>query len=190
MIFGALSMNYDMINLFFAFSFLGWVMEVIVIKRETGKLENRGFASTPFCIIYGFGVMAGYQVLAPLTGHFVALYIIGALGATAFEYIVGRAMIKTFGKLWWDYSEKPLNYQGIICLESTIGWGFGAVLVVNYIYGFMEGAIVGIPDEISACLAVTLTTTYTLDFVLKSCRELKQRRLGETTEYEELSEAA
>ena len=45
-----------LINAFFLYSFLGWVMECIVIRREKGRWENRGFAHLPFCIIYGFGV--------------------------------------------------------------------------------------------------------------------------------------
>ena len=33
-------------------------------------------------------------------------------------------MIRIFGEVWGDYSEKPFNYKGILCLESTIAWGF------------------------------------------------------------------
>ena len=55
-----------LLNAFFLYSFMGWIMECIVIRREKGKWENRGFAHLPFCIIYGFGAMLGFAVLRPL----------------------------------------------------------------------------------------------------------------------------
>ena len=103
-----------LINVFFLYSFLGWVMECIVIRREKGHWENRGFAHSPFCIIYGFGSMLGYAALNPLADNLVLLFFVGALTATAFEYLVGRAMQRLFGDFWWDYSEKKFNYKRII----------------------------------------------------------------------------
>ena len=43
-------------------------------------------------------------------------------------------MLRLFGEVWWDYREKPFNYQGIICLESTIAWGFYAVIIIGYLH--------------------------------------------------------
>ena len=42
---------YMIINAFFLYSFLGWVMECIVIRREKGVWENRGFVHSP-CLLY------------------------------------------------------------------------------------------------------------------------------------------
>lgn len=39
---------YVLVNAFFIYSFMGWVMECIVIRREKGFWENRGFARVPF----------------------------------------------------------------------------------------------------------------------------------------------
>ena len=36
--------------------------------------------------------------------------------------------------MWWDYNDKPFNYRGIICLESTIAWGFYAVGIVAFLH--------------------------------------------------------
>ena len=76
-----------LINAFFLYSFLGWVMECIVIRREKGRWENRGFAHLPFCIIYGFGAMLGFALLRPFSGNYVLLYLVGAVLATLFEYL-------------------------------------------------------------------------------------------------------
>ena len=115
-----------LIDAFFLYSFLGWCMECVVIRREKGEWENRGFVRSPFCIIYGFGAMLGYALLRPFAGNYVVLYVVGAVAATAFEYLTALLMLKLFGTFWWDYTNKPFNYRGIICLESTLGWGLSA----------------------------------------------------------------
>ena len=86
-----------LINAFFLYSFLGWVMECIVIRREKGRWENRGFAHLPFCIIYGFGAMLGFALLRPFSGNYVLLYLVGAVLATLFEYLTARLMLRLFG---------------------------------------------------------------------------------------------
>ena len=86
-----------LINAFFLYSFLGWVMECIVIRREKGRWENRGFAHLPFCIIYGFGAMLGFALLRPFSSNYVLLYLVGAVLATLFEYLTARLMLRLFG---------------------------------------------------------------------------------------------
>ena len=124
---------YHLVAAFVVYSVLGWLVESIYMSFCNRRITNRGFAKGPFCPIYGFGAVAGYLILSPLKGQYIKLYIAGAVIATVFEYLVGRCMIKIFGRLWWDYNEKPFNFQGIICLESTIAWGFYAVGIVQFV---------------------------------------------------------
>lgn len=86
-----------LIDAFFLYSFLGWCMECVVIRREKGEWENRGFVRSPFCIIYGFGAMLGYALLRPFAGNYVVLYVVGAVAATAFEYLTALLMLRLFG---------------------------------------------------------------------------------------------
>lgn len=125
---------YHLIAAFVVYSIMGWLVESIYMSLGNRKLTNRGFGKGPFCPIYGFGAVVGYLVLSPLRGHFVATFLVGAVLATVFEYIVGRGMIKFLGELWWDYNDKPFNFQGIICLESTIAWGFYAIGIVHFVH--------------------------------------------------------
>lgn len=98
------------------------------------KLTNRGFMTSPFCPIYGFGAVIGYLILHPLEDNLIALYFVGAFLATAFEFLVAKLMLKLFGEVWWDYNDKPCNYKGIVCLESTIAWGFYAVIIITFLF--------------------------------------------------------
>lgn len=117
---------------FVIYSMLGWLVESIYMSICEKRIVNRGFARGPFCPIYGFGATIGCIFLAPLSARFLPLYITGAVSATIFEYLVGRLMIKFLGSLWWDYNEKPYNFQGIICLESTLAWGFYGIVIVGF----------------------------------------------------------
>lgn len=145
---------YHLAAAFVLYSMLGWLVESIYMSFCNRKLTNRGFAEGPFCPIYGFGAIAGYLILSPLKGHYVALYIIGAVLATTFEFIVGKGMIKFLGELWWDYNDKPFNYKGIICLESTIAWGFYAIGIVH----FVHAGIYWIIDRVSIGTGIRLVT--------------------------------
>lgn len=156
--------HYNYLNLFFAFSFLGWIMECIVIRLQNGYFENRGFAHSPFCIIYGFGALLCNYFAQPFGKNYIAIYIFGAIGATIFEYITAKLMIRLFGKFWWDYAEKPFNYKGIICLESTIGWGFVSVFIVGFLYNFLFGFVSKAPEILGQRLAILLLIGYSIDF--------------------------
>lgn len=132
---------YHLVTAFVIYSILGWLVESIYMSFCNKKITNRGFAKGPFCPIYGFGAVIGNLVLTPLRHHRLVLYFAGAISATFFEFLVGMMMIRLLGELWWDYNEKPFNYKGIVCLESTIAWGFYAIGVVCYLNDFVYSMI-------------------------------------------------
>lgn len=126
-----------LIAAFCIYSVIGWCMESAYMSFCNRKLTNRGFMTGPFCPIYGFGALAGFFLLKGFAENLLLLYVAGAVSATIFEYLVGRLMLKLFGEVWWDYHEKPFNYQGIICLESTVAWGFYAVIIIGFLHGIV-----------------------------------------------------
>ena len=134
---------YHLVATFILYSMLGWLVESIYMSFCNRRLTNRGFGKGPFCPIYGFGGTVGYLVMQPLRQHVVLLYIVGAVLATSFEFLVAKLMKRFLGEVWWDYNDKPLNYQGIICAESTIAWGFYACIIVL----FLNQKLVGFVDR-------------------------------------------
>ena len=125
---------YHLVACFFLFSIIGWMVESIYISLCNKKLTNRGFMAGPFCPIYGFGATLGYIILHPFANNIVLLYIVGALLATLFEFLVAKLMIKLFGAFWWDCNDKFCNYKGMICLESTLAWGLYAVIIITFLF--------------------------------------------------------
>ena len=45
---------YETAMLFFTYSFLAWLAETAVATIKVKDFRNRGFASGPFCFLYGF----------------------------------------------------------------------------------------------------------------------------------------
>ncbi len=156
---------YHLVACFIIYSMLGWLLESIYMSICNHKLTNRGFAFSPFCPIYGVGAVTGYLFLHPFASSIIKLYLIGAVSATIFEFLVGKLMLRVFGELWWDYNEKPLNYKGIICAESTIAWGFYAVGIILYLNSFVIKFINYHDMSKGIMLCRFILLVFTIDFV-------------------------
>lgn len=160
---------YHLVAAFVVYSILGWLVESIYMSFCNRKITNRGFGKGPFCPIYGFGAVIGSLVLSPLRGHYVKIYLLGAVLATIFEYLVGRGMIRFLGELWWDYNEKPFNYQGIICLESTVAWGFYAIGVVqvlqDMVYHFVDRFSISLGIRLLEVILFAVAVDYAIQLI-------------------------
>lgn len=144
---------YHMIHWFFVYSMLGWLVESIYISICEKKVVNRGFVKGPICPIYGMGALTVYFALKRFEGNYVLLFFLGSFLATMLEYLTARIMSSIFGEVWWDYNEKPFNYKGVLCLESSIAWGFYTIglflflqrLIIRIVssYSIRDGKIAG-----------------------------------------------
>ena len=158
---------YHLIAAFIIYSVLGWFVESAYMSFCNHRLTNRGFAKGPFCPIYGFGAVIGYLVLNPLSGHYVTLYLTGAFLATTFEYLVGIMMQKLLGEVWWDYTEKPMNYKGIICLESTIARGFYAIIITMFLHERVMHLIDAMDMAYGRILCIVILAIVTVDYLIR-----------------------
>ncbi|MDD3367963.1 MAG: putative ABC transporter permease [Lachnospiraceae bacterium] len=158
---------YHLLATFILYSMLGWLIESIYMSYCNKKLTNRGFGRGPFCPIYGFGGVIGYLVMQPLRTHVVLLYLVGAILATSFEFVVALLMQKLFGMVWWDYNDKPLNYKGIICLESTIAWGFYACIIVLFLNHRLVGLIDRYDAQFGELACTVIMVLETIDYLIQ-----------------------
>lgn len=140
----------DLVRLFLMFmliSFIGWCMETVYVLLRFGHLSDRGFLSMPFCPIYGFSILAIYLligtpqggVLQPLfakakglplparaaayAGLYLLYFLAAALIPTAAEFLTGLFFDKLFGIRLWDYTDRPFNILGYVCLPMSALWG-------------------------------------------------------------------
>ena len=165
-------MTYFQICLYFLFySFGGWVVEVIFHAVALGKVINRGFLNGPVCPVYGFGVLSVFALLNTIQsgGHVMSegmIFVFGFVLATLVELIAGWLLDVCFHARWWDYSDKPFNFHGYICLEFSLIWGLAIVMVVKVFQKYVENQASHIPATWEWVVIAILYAVYFADFVV------------------------
>lgn len=161
--------HYTMIQwlfFFYFYCFFGWCFESTYVSIKSRKLTNRGFMRGPFLPIYGSGAIMMLVVSMPFQDNIVMTYIAGCIGATILEYVTGVAMEALFKVRYWDYSKKKFNFQGHICLGSTLAWGFLTILMTEVIHVPIEHFVLSIPSQILTVITLVLTVGIASDFAL------------------------
>lgn len=161
--------HYDMVQwlfFFYVYCFLGWCFESAYVSVKSGKLVNRGFMRGPFLPLYGGGAIMMFVVSIPFQEKIVLTYLAGCVGATTLEYITGITMDALFNIRYWDYSDQKFNFQGHICLSSTIVWGFLTILMTRVIHRPIEMLVLAMPRNILGYVTFGLTIYIAADFAL------------------------
>lgn len=151
---------------FIIYSVLGWCAEVGFAAATTGKFVNRGFLNGPYCPIYGTGVAIVLLLLTPLQGSLPALFAGAVLLTSALEFLTGFVLEKLFHQRWWDYSGKPLNICGYVCVTFSLVWGLACVVVVKLVQPLIAAGIHALPFRFGAALAVMILALMLSDAVV------------------------
>ena len=151
---------------FYIYGFLGWCSEVAFAAVAHGKFVNRGFVNGPICSIYGFGVMSVLLVLGPLKSSLWLLFGGSVLFTSAIEYLTGWVLEKVFHDKWWDYSKRPLNIKGYVCLEFSVLWGLACVFVVDVFQPLVAKVVDLIPKKLGWVLLGTFSALWIADNII------------------------
>lgn len=179
--------SYEVVLWFMVYSVMGWLVESIYMSVCNRRLTNRGFAKGPCCPIYGFGAVFVYFLLRPFADDPAVLFFMGSFVATGIEVLTAVIMKRLFGEVWWDYREKPFNYRGIICLESSVAWGFYTIFLFWFLQKFVSALVGTLPLTAGKVIGSVFLTAYAADFLLALGRA---RRAEEIKEYEREGESA
>lgn len=160
---------------FYIYCFLGWCFESAFVSFKSRKLVNRGFMRGPFLPLYGSGAMMMLVVSMPFRDNVLLTYVAGVIGATALEYVTGVTMEALFKMRYWDYSNRFMNFQGHICLRSSIAWGFLTILMTRVIHQPIEQLVMSVPYRGLSYITVLMTVYIVVDFTLsfKAALDLK-----------------
>jgi uncharacterized membrane protein len=163
---------YIALEYFLVYSFLGWCTEVAYQAVKRGQIINRGFLNGPVCPIYGFGVLAVFRMLEAAgegdlhVQNAFMVFIFGVVLATAIELFGGWALDKLFHARWWDYSDQPFNLHGYICLEFSIIWGLGILLVVRGVSPAVTHALSLVHERVGWVLIVIFMAVFVADLII------------------------
>lgn len=151
---------------FYFYCFVGWCIESTHVSIRTRKLTNRGFMRGPFLPLYGSGAIMMLVVSMPFQDSIVLTYLAGCVGATILEYITGVTMEALFKVRYWDYSNQKFNFQGHICLGTTLAWGLLTILMTEIVHVPVEKLMLSIPGKTLTVVTIVLTIVIAVDFAL------------------------
>ncbi len=171
---------YELLCLFLIYSFLGWCVEVSFVALTTGQVVNRGFLNGPVCPIYGVGMLGVLVLLAPVADDLPLLFLGGLLLCTAVELAGGWILEKVFHTRWWDYSDRPLNLGGYVCLSFSLMWGLAVTFVVRLVHPFLFSLVEWLPHTLGVVLLIALYGLFTADLIVTLVTIIGlKKRLGE-----------
>ena len=179
--------GYEVVMWFLTYSMMGWLVESIYMSFCNHKITNRGFAKGPFCPIYGFGALTVFFVLRPYSDNSILLFFLGSFLATTLEFLTALVMKHIFGEIWWDYHEKPFNYRGIICLESSIAWGFYTLFFFMFLQNIVAAFVAMIPVRAGRVIGNLILIGYIMDFSATIYRQ-KKENLQESMDEEQIQQ--
>ena len=153
---------------FFIYSIVGWVFESTYcsIKAKPPHFINRGFLFGPLCPIYGAGLVAVAFFLQPFDNlppleKFFAIAIICSI----IEYVSSFVMEKLYHVRWWSYKNSWYNItlNGRISLWTSVGFGVGGLLVLNYIHPNIEAFVETLSFGAKMAMSVSCIILFMID---------------------------
>ena len=151
--------------IFIVSSIAGWLLEITVGLLQKHRFVNRGFLIGPICPIYGTGALLITFCLSPLHNPIV-IFLASVLICATLEYSISVIMEKLFHVRWWDYSDRPFNLNGRICLEALIVFGIGGTLVTLIFSPALYHILSSLPDVALYALALILVVALLADAFL------------------------
>lgn len=168
--------GYQVVLWFLTYSMLGWLVESMYMSICNRKITNRGFGMGPICPIYGVGALTVYFLLRPYSDSPMRLFLYGMILATTLEFVTAVIMHKIFGEVWWDYREKPFNYKGILCLESSIAWGFYTLGLFFFLQNAVSHFVDALPSMVGKIGGTITLVILNLDYMTVLRKRRKEEK--------------
>lgn len=96
----------------------------------------------------------------------LALFILAIFIFMTLEYLTSYIMEKLFNARWWDYSNYKYNLNGRICLETTIPFGLGGMIVMYLIQPFFRKILTKLNPNLLIVVALILLVIFLIDFIV------------------------
>lgn len=174
---------------FYIYCVFGWIFESTYVSLKSKRFVNRGFLKGPMIPIYGSGAIMMLIATSPVQGNIVLEFVMGMIGATLLEYVVGYSMESLFKVKYWDYSNQKFNLKGYICLSSTICWGFLSVLMAEVIHLPIEKVVFSLNSVALNSIVSIITILFIIDTIssAKAAFDLRAVLIALTKAKEEIA---
>lgn len=155
----------SLILIFFVFSFIGWLWEVLFHLIGDGVFVNRGMMYGPWLPIYGGGSILILVLLKkyrtrPILEFFLIIILCGIV-----EYFSSYLLEVIYHQKWWDYSEYLLNINGRVCASGLILFGIGGMLAIYYAAPYLDNLISKINSKVLTVACAILCCLFVGDAI-------------------------
>ncbi len=128
----------------------GWFLELVYRSFFSQKtLVNPGFLSGPYLPVYGFGVVYLYLFSLPEIPLYLRVLLFFA-GTTVLELVTGEIFLRVFRLRLWDYSDRKMNYKGLICPLFSFYWTLLALFFYYFIFPPLKSLVSWSGSTVSA----------------------------------------
>ena len=161
------------IIVFFIFSFLGYISEVLYCSIGERRFINRGFLKGPIIPIYGFGGLVILLFLSPLKDlklGYIYIFLSSMAVASVIEYIGSWLLERIFKVKLWDYSSHRFNIKGRVCLKNSMLFGLMGVLMVKYIEGPVYSFVTSFSISTQRIVSIILLSLFSIDFIFSTIK--------------------
>lgn len=148
---------------FIIYAFLGWCAEVTVTAVKQRRFVNRGVMNGPIVPLYGLMATLAGVFLEPEENNLLVFVLGAVVLCAAVEVVAGVILERQFDRRWWDYSDRPMNLKGYICLESSLIKGVLVALAVRFLTPVLHWGLSFLPAIALQILALVLAVVLAVD---------------------------
>ncbi len=159
----------DLVLLFFAYSLLGWCIEVTLKYFQFHRFINRGFFTGPILPIYGSGaalITLAVGGLSRFESGYGTTFALSFVICGTLEYLTSFFMEKRFHARWWDYSQKPMNLHGRVWIGNLLLFGLGGVAIIHILNPLFDRFLSSLSLSVKGITSGVLLAVFAADFVL------------------------
>ena len=162
---------------FYIYCFFGWIIESTYVSVCTGNWVNRGFMRGPVMPIYGTGAIIILFAVIPFRTSPILVFIIGTIAASVLEFVTGFVMERIYKVRYWDYSDKPFNLCGYICLFNSLCWGVLSILLIYLVHSWVEKGVLFLNDMVLLSIDSGISSLFIVDLFNSSTTAVELKKM-------------
>ena len=162
---------------FYIYCFFGWIIESTYVSVCTGNCVNRGFMRGPVIPIYGTGAIIILFAVIPFRTSPILVFIIGTIAASVLEFVTGFVMERIYKVRYWDYSDKPFNLCGYICLFNSLCWGVLSILLIYLVHSWVEKGVLFLNDMVLLSIDSGISSLFIVDLFNSSTTAVELKKM-------------
>ena len=157
---------------FYIYCFFGWIIESTYVSVCTGNWVNRGFMRGPVIPIYGTGAVIVLFAVIPFRTSPILVF-----AASILEFVTGFVMERIYKVRYWDYSDKPFNLCGYICLFNSLCWGVLSILLIYLVHSWVEKGVLFLNDMVLLSIDSGISSLFIVDLFNSSTTAVELKRM-------------